>query len=75
MVKIPTELQPQNVGKDMSGAACVQVSEACERCVSGKIDDHKLGGEVNILMFELGKEAKIPDLWDMSVLSEIRPEK
>ena len=27
----------------------MQVSEACERCVSGKIDDHEVGGDVEDL--------------------------
>ena len=49
MVKVPPELQPQNVGTGILDAGTVQVSEACERCVSGKIDDHEVGGEVEDL--------------------------
>ena len=49
MVKVPPELQSQNVGTGILDAGTVQVSEACEICVSGKIDDHEVGGEVEDL--------------------------
>ena len=71
MVNIPRELQSQNVGKYISGAACVYVSEVCERCVSGKINDYERSG---IFMLELGKVTKIPDLWCMSTLLGLCPE-
>ena len=41
MVKIPRELQSQNLGKDILGAARVHVPEACEKCASGKFDDYE----------------------------------
>ena len=65
-----TSTEASTIVKKRDRTAEVEAWSKFHRCVSGEIDDHKLGGEVKILMFELGKEGNVPDLWGMSALSE-----